>query len=470
MPMFPMTIAGRATQAADTVEVLNPATGAVLEHAPACSPHQLDDAMNSAQSALREWGSEASHRRAFLADAAQVLEKNLEDLASILTAEQGKPLVDARREISMARAWLQYYAELDEPRELVEHAGRAVEILRRPVGVVAAITPWNFPVSLAMWKIAPALRAGNTMVLKPSPYTPLTTLAIGQLFAEILPPGVLNVVSGAENLGPQLTTHPIPRKVSFTGSTETGKRVAEAAASDLKRLTLELGGNDPAIVLDDADVGAIAEDLFWGAFKNNGQICLAIKRVYTPRSLHDDLVEALRDIASKVIVGEGTEAGVQLGPVNNKPQLARVTGMVEDARRQGATVFSGGQKVSATGYFFPPHIISGISDGARIVDEEQFGPALPIVSYSNLDDAIARANRGMMGLTASVWTNDVDAGAGVARQLDCGQVSVNSHGAAVLPQFPFSGHKWSGLGVENGSDGLREYTEPQVISIPDTDR
>jgi acyl-CoA reductase-like NAD-dependent aldehyde dehydrogenase len=319
---------------------------------------------------------------------------------------------------------------------------------------------------LAVWKIAPALRAGNTVVVKPSPYTPLTTLAFGRLLSRVLPPGVLNVVSGPDPLGAAVVAHPVPRKISFTGSTATGKKVAAAAADDLKRVTLELGGNDPAIVLRDADISQVAERLFWGAFMNNGQVCLAVKRVYAHENVHGQLVEALAGLARSVRVGDGTDEGVQLGPINNRPQFDRVRELVEDALHNGARAAAGGAPLDRAGYFFSPTILDGVSDGIRVVDEEQFGPVLPIISFRDEADAIARANGTNYGLTASVWSADHEHALNIAAQIDSGQVSVNIHGGGVRPHLPFGGHKWSGIGVENGPWGLYGFTEIQVITGP----
>ncbi|MET7328341.1 aldehyde dehydrogenase family protein [Nonomuraea sp. NPDC005650] len=461
MTGFAMTVGGAAVPGAGLFDVVDPATGEVFAQAPDCGPDRLDQAMAAAAAAFPAWRRDEERRRALLREAADALQAAAGRLAPILTAEQGKPLKDAHREIASAVTWLRYYADLDLPREVSQDG--SAEVIRRPLGVVAAITPWNFPIALAAWKIAPALRAGNTMVLKPSPYTPLTTLAMGETLRPILPPGVLNVVSGRDPLGALMTAHPVPRKISFTGSTATGKRVAAAAAEDLKRVTLELGGNDPAIVLDDADPGQIADSLFWSAFANNGQICLAVKRVYAPERLYDDLVEALAVRARSVRVDAGTVEGAQLGPINNRAQYERVAGLVGDALDHGATVAAGGRPIDRPGYFYQPTILSGASDGTRIVDEEQFGPALPVIAYRDLGEAVERANGTTYGLTASVWSPDPDRAARVAAELDCGQVSINAHGRGVRPDLPFGGHKWSGLGVENGLWGLYGYTELQVL-------
>jgi acyl-CoA reductase-like NAD-dependent aldehyde dehydrogenase len=463
MTNFSMTIDGQRVAADKTFGVVNPASGQVFEQAPDCSHEQLDAAMESAHKAYRDWKHDLSARKAALSKAADAIFASAAELAPILTAEQGKPLGDASMEIMGTGVWFKYFADLDLPREVIQDDDNAlIEVLRRPLGVVAAITPWNFPLILASWKIAPALLAGNTMVLKPSPFTPLTTLKLGELLSSVLPPGVLNVVSGGDELGRWMTAHPVPRKISFTGSVATGKHVAAAAAPDLKRVTLELGGNDPAIVLDDVDPAAIASKLFWGAFQNNGQVCSAIKRVYVPERLYDDVVEALAEQARSVKVGDGSVEGTQLGPINNKPQFERVKELVSDAVGSGATAVTGGHAVDGPGYFFEPTILAGASDGTRIVDEEQFGPALPVIAYRDLDDALERANATHFGLSGSVWGGDAERAAEVAAQLECGTAWVNTH-LALQPNQPFGGAKWSGIGVENGPWGLYGFTEIQVI-------
>jgi acyl-CoA reductase-like NAD-dependent aldehyde dehydrogenase len=463
MSDFSMTIGGEAVATEDSFGVVNPATAEVFAHAPECSRDQLDAAMDSAAKAYREWRSDEAVRRQCLRDAAGILMAQFADLAPILTAEQGKPLNDSNLEMFGSAMWCQYFADLEIPRQILQDDDEAlVEVVNRPLGVVAAITPWNFPVNLAFWKIAPALLAGNTMVLKPSPFTPLSTLKIGELLRPIFPPGVLNVVSGGDDLGAWMTSHPVPRKISFTGSIETGKLVAAAAAPDLKRLTLELGGNDPAIILDDADPSAVADGIFGGAFANNGQICSAIKRVYVPERLYDDVVEALSTRARAITVGDGTAADTKLGPINNAPQYERVKELVADAIAHGATASAGGSPLDRPGYFFEPTILSGLSDGVRIVDEEQFGPALPVISYRDVDDVVDRANGTHFGLSGSVWGTDTDRAAEIAGRLEAGTAWVNTH-LAMGPQFPFGGFKWSGIGVENGPWGLHEFTDIQTM-------
>jgi acyl-CoA reductase-like NAD-dependent aldehyde dehydrogenase len=428
MSGFAMTIDGQAVPSERTFGVVNPATGEVFEQTPDCTRQQLDQAMESAQKAYRDWNSDPALRRAALSKAADLLFGAGAELAPTLTAEQGKPLTDANIEVLGAGVWFKYFADLDLPREVIQDDDNAfVEVVRRSLGVVAAITPWNFPLVLASWKIAPALLAGNTIVLKPSPYTPLTTLKLGELLSSVLPPGVLNVVSGGDELGQWMTAHPVPRKVSFTGSVAAGKHVAASAAPDLKRVTLELGGNDAAIVLDDVDPAAIANKLFWGAFQNNGQVCSAIKRVYVPERIYDDVVEALASEARSVRVGAGDQEGVQLGPINNRPQFERVKELVSDAISSGAKPVTGGKPMDGPGYFFEPTILAGLSDGTRIVDEEQFGPALPVISYRHLDEAVERANATQFGLSGSVWGGDPERASEVAGRLEVGTAWVNTH-------------------------------------------
>ena len=460
-----MTINGAAAAAEATFGVINPATGDVFDQAPECTREQLDAAMQAAAAAFRTWCLDEAARRALLGACADAINAHADELARVLTQEQGKPLAKAAAEVAGAARWFTYTARLELPVEVALDNDRVrVEVRRRPYGVVAAITPWNYPVSLAVWKIAPALLAGNTIVLKPSPFTPLATLRLGEILRDLLPAGVLNVVSGGDALGAWMTSHPAVRKISFTGSVATGKLVAAAAAPDLKRVTLELGGNDPAIVLPDVDVARTAKRLFWGAFENCGQVCSAIKRVYVPESLYEPMVARLAEMARGVTVGNGLDEDSELGPINNQPQLERVQELVEDARQSGARLVTGGQRLGDRGYFYAPTIVADLADGARLVDEEQFGPVLPVVPYTELDDAIERANATHFGLSGSVWSSDTARAEAVARQLECGTVWVNQH-LNVLPHAPFGGAKWSGIGVENGPWGLLGFTEIQTVNV-----
>jgi acyl-CoA reductase-like NAD-dependent aldehyde dehydrogenase len=465
MAEFTMTINGKAVAGSKTVGVINPATGKIFAQVPDCSKAELDHAMDAAQKAFTTWSKDINLRRKVLGECSAALMNPPEGLARTLTQEQGKPLDKAGQEVMGTAFWAQYTSTLDLPVEVVQdNAQSHIEVRRKPLGVVAAITPWNYPIMLAMWKIAPALLAGNTVVLKPSPFTPITTLMLGEILRDIIPPGVLNVVSGGDELGAMMTSHKVPRKISFTGSVETGKKVAAAAAPDLKRVTLELGGNDAAIVLPDVNPKEVAQKIFWGAFENSGQICSAIKRVYVHEKVYSTVLQTLGEIAQGVKVGDGLEAGTQLGPLNNKPQFDRVTELVEDAKKHGAKIVTGGKRLGNEGYFYAPTIVSEISDGVRLVDEEQFGPALPVMPYKDVDEAVRRANSTTYGLSGSVWGTDSDQATEVAKQLECGSAWVNQH-LAIAPNLPFGGAKWSGIGVENGPWGLLGFTEIQVVNV-----
>lgn len=461
-----MTIDGRVVPAGPSFGVVDPATGEEFARAPECSRDQLDAAMDAATRAGRAWRADEAGRVAGLHAMADALDKDAEELAGLLTAEQGKPLGAARYEVAETARWLRAAAALELAVETILDDGAArAELRRRAIGVVAAITPWNYPLLLAGWKLGPALRAGNTVVLKPSPYTPLATLRLGEIVNEVLPAGVVSVVSGGDELGAWMTSHPAVGKVSFTGSVATGKKVMTSAADSLKRLTLELGGNDAAIVLDDADPEAIGKGLFWGAFINCGQICAGIKRIYVPEALHDDVVDVLAERARRVRVGPGTQEGVHIGPIQNRPQFDRVRGLVADALADGASAAAGGAPLDGPGYFFAPTILTGAREGMRIVDEEQFGPAVPVLTYRTLDEAVDRANATRFGLSGSVWSSDLDHATEVAARLDCGTAFVNDH-LALDPGLPFGGSKESGLGVENGPWGLEEFTQLQVVHRP----
>jgi acyl-CoA reductase-like NAD-dependent aldehyde dehydrogenase len=464
-PAVPLTatIAGRAHPTSAVFDVLNPATGEVFASAPDASIADVDAAVAAANQAFPAWRSDVKARRLALTAAADALLAAREDIVPLLTAEQGKPLAESAREVDVAVAYLRYYADMSLERAVLRDDEQAlVRILHRPFGPVAIIAPWNFPLIIATAKIAPALSAGNTVVLKPSPFTPLTSLKIGEILREVLPSGVFNVISGGNEAGARLTAHPLVRKISFTGSVATGKAIAAVAAADLKRTTLELGGNDPVIVLDDADPAKVAEGIFSRAFSNTGQVCVAPKRVYAPESLRPALVEALAHLARTAKVGDGALAGTQLGPLNNAPQRDRVAELVDDAVRHGATVAAGGKAIDGPGFFYQPTILTDVSDGTRIVDEEQFGPALPVIAYRDVDDAVARANATHFGLGSSVWGGDLERAAAVAEQLEAGMTWVNTHTAMSLDQ-PFAGVKWSGIGVENGRWALESFTEMQVI-------
>ena len=460
-----LTIDGRAARTESTFDVIDPSTGQTFTTCPDATKAQVDEAMAAAENAFPAWASDEKARREALIACADALAARAADVGRILTQEQGKPLTQAIGEVMGGSVWFRVTAGLPlDPEILQDDDAVRIELHRKPLGVVGAITPWNFPVILAIWKLAPALLAGNTIVLKPSPFTPLSSLVLGEILRDVLPPGVLNVVSGGNELGQWITEHPAVRKISFTGSVATGKKIAAVAAPDLKRVTLELGGNDPAIVLGDVDPKQVAEKLFWGAFSNSGQVCVAIKRMYVDEKIYPAVVEEVADIARRVQVGNGLDESNELGPINNAPQFERVKELVDDAVASGAKFVAGGQPLGDKGYFFSPTIVTEIAEGTRLVDEEQFGPALPIMPFRDVEEVIDRANRTHFGLGGSVWSADTTRAVEIARKLVCGTGWVNQH-LNLVPNAPFGGSKWSGIGYENGPWGLAAFTELQVINV-----
>lgn len=464
---FTMTIDGAGVGTEATLPVVNPATGEVFAQAPLATREDLDRAVTAAKKAFVGWrATPVAERQALLRASADAIEAHAKALGELFLREQGRPLEGATAEIHQAANWLRTVAAAEIPVEVTEDSeSRRIEVHHEPLGVVAAIVPWNFPVLLAIWKVAPALLAGNTMVLKPSPFTPLTMLRIGEILRDVLPAGVLNIVSGGDELGPWMTSHPGFAKISFTGSTATGKRVMESAAKDLKRITLELGGNDAAIVMPDVDVDAVAQQIFFGAFWNSAQICVATKRLYVHADIYDALRDRLHGIARMIKVGDGAEAGTVLGPIQNAPQFQRVQALLEDARAAGLNLLYGGDVPQGKGYFVPVVIVDNPPEDARVVVEEAFGPILPMIKFDDVEDVIARANDSPYGLAGAVWSRDVDAAVAIAHRLDTGTVWINQN-LSLLPNTPFAGRKQSGVGIENGTAGLLEFTQPKSIYIP----
>ena len=465
MDSYAMLINGRSVNTKEQDPVINPAFGESFATCARANKAHVDEAMQAAEAAFKTWRKDEGFRRQKLNECAAAVQANVQNIATVLSQEQGKPVTAAMGEIFGASIWFSYFANLQlEPEILLDDSEKRMQIVRKPLGVVAAITPWNFPVILMAWKLAPAFLAGNTVVAKPSPYTPLTSLMLAEALREILPAGVLSVLSGGNDLGAEMTVHAVPRKISFTGSVGTGKKIMAAAASDLKRVTLELGGNDPAIVLDDVDPKAVAEGLFWGAFQNSGQVCTAIKRLYIHEKVYDPIVKDLVARAKAVRVGNGLDPDTQLGPINNRMQLNKVMELVEDAKKNGAKIEAGGVRLEGSGYFYPPTIVTNTHEGMRLVDEEQFGTALPIIKYSKLDDVMEQANRTHFGLGGSVWTSDVKRGEALVQELETGTGWVNHH-MDITPFAPFGGAKWSGIGYENGRWGYNEFTAMQVVNV-----
>jgi len=446
-------------------DVINPATGAPFARCPDATREDLDRAMAAAARAFAgEWSRDETLRRRTLVHMSETLGAHADEIGRLVCLEQGKPLAQAVGEVKGAAQILRLYADEPIPRDVLREDEKArVTLVRKPIGPVAAITPWNYPVATLVMKLGPALLTGNTVVAKPSPFTPLSSLALGAALRAAVPPGVVNVLGGSNEVGAWMTAHPAVKKISFTGSVPTGKKIMRAAADDLKRVTLELGGNDPAIVLPDVDATRIAPKLFWGAFTNSGQVCVAIKRLYVHADVYRPVLAALAELAKQVKLGDGLQPDTQLGPINNQPQFSRVQELVEDARRAGGTVVAGGAPLPTPGYFYPPTIVTDVGEGVRLVDEEQFGTALPVIPYRDLDDALAQANRTHYGLGGSVWTNDVARGEEIAQRLECGTAWVNQH-MSMSAKVPFGGVKWSGLGRENGKWGIEEFCELQVVN------
>jgi len=471
MASYSMIINGKKVTTPETVGVINPASGEPFAEVPVGTPGHLDDAVAAARAAFPAW-SALSHeqRKAKVHELAAALESNMPELMQLITQETGKPMggyagIGSGMEVGGSIAWMHATAETELPVEVIQDDETArVEVRHKPVGVVGSITPWNWPLMIAVWHYAPALLAGNTVVAKPSEFTPVTTLRFAEIANGILPPGVLNVVSGDGTVGAAMASHPGINKIVFTGSSRTGKSVMRDASGNLKRLTLELGGNDAGIVLPDVEPKAVAAKLFSVCFHNNGQTCQALKRLYVHEDIHDELVGEMAAIAKSVKVGNGLEQDTDLGPLQNRKQLNIILDLAEDARKSGATFVTGGDIAEGPGYFYPPTIVTGISDGSRLVDEEQFGPILPVIRYSDVEDAIRRANSNSAGLGGSVWSGDLARAAELAGRLEAGSVWVNAH-ADIQPNAPMGGMKQSGLGCEFGRWGLAENTDIQTVKI-----
>lgn len=451
-------------------DIPDAATRDVIGRAPEHSVADLDDAIARARAAQPGWEALGHAKRSeLLIAAADAIDANAEPLAHLLSREQGKPLngPNARFELGACSAWLRTNASIPlESQVLVDDETLHAELVYKAAGVVGAIGPWNWPLMITIWQIGPSLRMGNTVVAKPSEYTPLSVLAMLAVMNDVLPADVLIGVSGDREVGARLASHPDIDKIMFTGSTATGRRIIESSAGNLARLTLELGGNDAGIVLPGTEVSAIAEDLFWGAFINTGQTCAAMKRLYVHDSVYDEVVDALAAIAASVPMGNGLDEGNVLGPLQNRAQFDIVSRLVEEAKGRGARVVTGGEAAPELGeLFYRPTIVADIDNDAALVQEEQFGPALPVIRYSDVDEAFAFANSVDVGLGASVWSSDPEAAREAATRMDSGTVWINSHGG-LHPMVPFGGVKSSGYGLEFGVEGLKSVAVTQVVSGP----
>ncbi|MEV4080237.1 aldehyde dehydrogenase family protein [Nonomuraea fuscirosea] len=460
-----MTIGGRVTRGAATLPVENPALAKEFARAPAASTQDVDRAVDAAVAAFPGWSALSFAERAqLLRDCRTLLHRHVDELARLLTLEQGKPLADARGEAALAADWFGHTAALALPGEdLVNEPGALVSMEHVPYGAVAAVAPSNFPLILAVTKVAPALLAGNTVVLKPSEVTPLASLRMTELLGEVLPAGVCNSVCGGPATGAALTEHPEIGLVSFTGSVPAGRAIARSAADNFKRVVLELGGNDACLVLPGADVTALAPRIFAAAMVNNGQFCAAIKRIYVPAPDADQLTSALADLSAAARLGDGLLTGTEYGPLVSRAQLDRATALVAEARAAGARVFPGSRTPDLPGHFLTPTVVTGLPRGTRLEAEEQFAPVLPVFAYDTVEEAVGRANGTEFGLGGSVW-GDEEHAVSVATGLDCGTVWINTHGA-LRAEAPFGGYRSSGMGTEYGYWGLLEYARIKVRNI-----
>ncbi|MDH4842261.1 aldehyde dehydrogenase family protein [Pseudomonas sp. BN505] len=464
--VYPMIIGGEPITSTNTLSVINPSTGEAFATIADASNQQVNLAVESARNAFRDWSQLAiSDRKSLLLRTSEVLERNIETLAKLLTLEQGKPLKESFEEVHLCAQWFRETAAMEIPSTtLRDDEYRRITTKHVPLGVVGAIVPWNYPLILATFKLAPALLTGNTVVLKPSPFTPLATIHMVALMHEVLPAGVINVVTGGDNVGPWITEHPDINKITFTGSTQTGKAILRNTSASLKRVTLELGGNDAALVLMDADPKTIARDLFWAAFRNNGQICIAAKRIYVHASIYDDVASELVAYAKTVKMGDGFTDGVQLGPIQNALQYARIKELLKTSHMAGVRFLTGGDVPSGPGYFIPPAIADNPQDSLPIVCEEAFGPVVPLLKYHSIEEAISRINDSIYGLAGSVWGKDLDLAEEIAKKIDSGTIWINTT-QELHPRQIFAGHKQSGLGTENGIEGLLEYTAPHTTVV-----
>lgn len=461
---YKLLIDGKLVDGKSQFSVKNPATEEMVALCPKADEELLDRAVMAAREAFPAWAALSfAERGERIEKIAAALEQRAAEFAALLTAEQGKPLDQAMGEIVGCTYVLRYFRDRRlEDKVLRNEGGNQIIEHRTPLGVVAAITPWNFPVILLANKLGPALIAGNTVVIKPAPTTPLTTLLFGEICAEYLPAGVVNIIADENDLGAVLTAHPEVDKIAFTGSTATGKKVMASAAAMVKRVTLELGGNDSAIVLDDVDPKLVARKVYEGAMANAGQICVAVKRAYVPSSMYDEFCNEIAALASEAVVDDGSKQGTTVGPIQNRMQFEKVCALVKDAAERG-TVIAGGTPLDRNGYFLPPTIVRDLPDDAPLVREEQFGPVLPILMYDEIDDVVLRANDSEFGLGGTVWGADLSRAMEVARRIDSGTVWVNQH-LSIDPSIPFRGSKQSGLGAELGEAGLEEYTQAHIVN------
>ncbi|KAL1952784.1 hypothetical protein VTO42DRAFT_4261 [Malbranchea cinnamomea] len=465
--VFQNVIDGKLSSTETTRHGVNPATGQPNPEVPVSTPADVDAAVEAGRRAFKSWSRTAweERQKAILAYA-DAIESYQAQFTKLLVQEQGKPATFAAGEIQLALHSVRTTAGLKLEEEVIESTDEQQVIQRyTPLGLAVGIVPWNFPIHLALAKLVPAVLTGNAIIIKPSPFTPYCGLKLVELAQRFFPPGVVQALSGDDNLGPWLTSHPGPAKISFTGSSVTGKKVMESASKTLKRVTLELGGNDPAIICPDVDIDVVAQQIAIKAFINSGQVCIAIKRIFVHESIYDKFRDALVTATAALKVGEGNEEGVFIGPVQNSMQFEKVRGFFADIEKEKWNVAVGGkQDLGRTGYFLQPTIIDKPPLDSRIVTEEPFGPIVPLVSWTDEAEVIQAANNTKWGLGASVWSKDLERARRIGDQLEAGSIWINTHMDG-NPLAPFGGHKESGIGYENGIGGLKSYCNAQALFV-----
>lgn len=477
MKHYPMLIRGQMVEGDRApVRIINPANSEAFATAANSSEQEIDQAVLAAREAFQKWKeTTVTERQRLIGEIAKLIQQHAQELIEMLVRETGKPLAVAQYEVQLAVENLQAHCQMQLETEVLEASNsHRVEIQYRPLGVVAGIVPWNFPLFLSIPKLASALLAGNAIILKNAVTTPLTWARMGELLQSLVPVGLVNIVSGDDAIGPWLTAHPGVDKISFTGSVATGKQVMAGAGSDIKRLTLELGGNDAAIVLPDVDIAQVAPQLLQGAFINSGQICIGIKRLYVHESIYEPMLKVLAAMAEQIVVGDGLDPETAMGPIQNETQYNKVLAVLEGVRNSAVRIVAGGTIPDGSGpegkgYFLRPTIVADVQEGCELVDEETFGPILPVIKYTDVNDAIARANNTTYGLGGSVWGSDEKLARAVAEKLECGIAWVNQV-QHLAPHIPMIGTKHSGLGMDAGLEGLKGYAQAHIVDIAITDR
>lgn len=447
----------------EMINVINPANEQVIVGVASASSEQLEQMILAAKQAFKNWQHTSDQtivdRFYQIAD---TIEKAKDEIAQLITLEQGKPLFLAQVEVDLTIGWIRYVADLEIPVEQYQENNKNIKVFNRPLGVVASVTPWNWPFMIAAWHIFPALKTKNTVINKPSEFTPLSTIKLVEIINQHLPKGVCSIVLGGGNVGAKLTSHPDIQKVTFTGSTLTGQRILQGAITDLKSVVLELGGNDVGIVLEDADLDEVVAKIFQSAFLNAGQTCACLKRLYVHHSLYDEVVRRLAALAQNQVVGDGSKPDTTFGPLQNKAQYDKVLALLAGAESDGAKVIRPSYEIPESGYFIAPTLLIDVDENNAIVQTEQFGPVLPILSFNHVDDVIEATNRSDYGLGGSIWTCDLEQAEKLALKMETGTVWINSH-SDLSPQAAFGGWKLSGLGFSFGLAGLLQYTHKQSI-------